>query len=78
MKKKVKASRVQKKARVRRTYVVQFRVEIEQDEAGDDMVFDAENSIRVDLECLQNQNGSDDGHIKYLEVSDVGAQCEES
>jgi len=66
-----------KPSRVRVWYEVTFRMEVEQDETGDDKGFDAENSIRVDLESLKRCNGSQNGHVRYLNIEDVGALTEE-
>ena len=58
--------------RVTRSYVVTFRLNVEQDETDEDKVFDVENSIRIDLECLKGE-GCPSGLVKYLDIEEVGA-----
>jgi hypothetical protein len=63
-----------KTARIKTEYIVTFRLEVEQDDTGSDKPFDVENSIRVDLESLKGNAGSRCGHVRYLDVTEVGAE----
>lgn len=67
------AKAAKKTQRVKRSYTVTFRLNVEQVETDTSKVFDVENGIRSDLESLMGGTTPDD-LVTYLAVEDVGAQ----